>query len=627
MDHWQTEHILLGSGGHRPALRGYNLLSGKLTEVLQLPEGDSVYSIAACPEGGLLAIGTKAGRVYLLREQGTDGHTELYLAGELKCWGAVLSVCFAEPETLAIADTAGGLLLWQTGESGVQERLLESTAVLYALFRLDDDLLAGLTVSGELIVWDLSAERMVEVATISPPPAYVALVKPLYWAHEGVWVWPGQEGSIVVYSHKTGSVRVIGGHAGDVYAITVCGQELITIGAADCQIKRWRLGCDEPVATFGAPEAVISATVWDQKNSQILLVDASGRAAIYSWASGPLELVAVVPGQDYRVALGPEPAAFRSLLLHHEAETVKRLAQQADEQIARGRWDELEPTYQQIIDLRYPQVVCALRGRQARMRDDFLGEFTAYHKLARIVPHDQDGARNALRRYAELLELVWDLRGSLSLYQKLSALGPTHDGYLEKIHRLSDHVAAVQKQPYVIEAEIPLPLLVKAAIVSGRKLTGRYQLLSTGATECRADISVDEVMERHRHLVGSKPQSAAVHKMDLCWLSKDRKERTCAIVLSGEDHDLFPYLELVIRFFDIQRQTVLIRALVLNADAGSADGTAEQHNKTILDQLACIQNAPLLDSWCQTTYRDMRTAIRQLVTRGRAQRIHNWGIA
>lgn len=193
------------------------------------------------------------------------------------------------------------------------------------------------------------------------------------------------------------------------------------------------------------------------------------------------------------------------------------------------------------------------------------------------------------------------------------------DGYPQRIRRLSDLLAVMESQPCVIKTSVPLPLLVKAATVLGETFTGRYELRPAQAERCRVSISVEDVVEGYQRLITSKSPEAKAEKMVLCWLSKDRKEQTDAIVLNGIGHDPFPHLEVVIRFFDVQMWTVLASMIVLNADVTSEE-EVEQHNGAILDELQRAENAPLLDSWCQARYRDIRAVTRQLVTRGLARR-------
>ncbi len=612
---WQTTHILLGTGGSSPGLAAYDLLSNELIKVLPLTEGDSVYSIAVCPDDGTVAIGTKSGRIYLLGPSGSDLQVGLQTIEECETGAPVLSVCFVGPSTLAVSDVAGGFLLWQIGKSGLSERLWEGTAVVYGLFHPDSKHLAGLSMSGELLIWDLSMNQLVGTAAIPKPPEFAALIRPLYWPQEGLWVWPGQGGLVVTFDPRKGTVQTFRAHAGDFYAITICDGELITVGVADHQAKRWQPGRGELAATLEAPDGMISATVWGQRSSRILFVDKSGRAAIYCWSSEQLELVSTLPGRDYRAALGPDPAEFESARLHHQAEQARELARQADEQISRRRWDALEPIYQQLTDHGYPHVMLALRGRQAHMCDDPLGELRAYHELAGIIPHDQEGSRNALQRYAELLESVWNLQSALSLYQQLAAGGSGSNGYTEKIRRLSDLITVMESKPYVIEAEAPLSLLVEADTVLGEKFTGRYQLMSARPAWSHSCVSIDAVMKRYKDLVGAVPQSAHAEKIELCWLSRDKKERINTIMLGNGNIEPFPQFELVIRFFDVQMRTVLAPTIILNADVTNEEDV-EQHNRAILGQLQRAENAFLLNSWYQMRLRDIKIAIRQLVTRG-----------
>ncbi|MFC1762905.1 WD40 repeat domain-containing protein [Planctomycetota bacterium] len=617
MDVWQAEYILLGRGGTSPGLVTYNLLSGELTEILSLPQGDSVYSIVARSDHEIVVIGTKRGRVYLLAPPTSDRQGKQCILEQYEAGDPILSLCFVGPSTLAVSNVTGGIWLWEIGNNCHEQQLEKGISAVYALFHFNDEYLAGLSVSGELLIWDISTYQLVGTAAIPKPPEFTALVKPIYWKGEDLWVWPGHGGLIVLFNPEEGMVQVLRGHTDDVYALTICDEQLTSIGAVDCQYKHWRPGCDQPTTSLKAPDAVISITAWEQQASQFLLVDALGEAAVYSRSATQLEHVASLPGKDYRAILGPDPVRFESIRAHRESEKVRHLVKQAEELIARKHWDELESIYQQITDYGYPHVMLALRGQETHLRDDLLGELQVRYELATMIPHDQQGSEDSLRRYAELLESVWQLREAVALYQQLTEAGFRSNGYSERIRTLNDHLQAMRSTPYVVEAEESLPLLVEAATHLGVKFSGRYQIVAARAIQCQVCVSVDEVMDRYEHLIASKPREEKAEKVTLCWLSRDKQEQVNAIVLSDANPDSFTCLELIVRFFHINTQTIVIPTIVLNADV-SCGVDAKQHNHVILSQLQQLEDVVFLKSWSQTRYQNINMALRQLKTRGLA---------
>jgi hypothetical protein len=586
-----------------------------LADVASLGQGESVYSVDLWTQTETVALGTRSGKAGMLLPLTAREGGDIHASREYEGKASILSVCLVSATTLAIADAAGGQFLWHAEQGGRVDRLAGGGAIVYALFHPDNRRIAGLSVSGELFTWDLLTRELIDTVRVPKPPGRAALVRPQYWRHEDLWVWPSRSGVLVYYYNTQRTAEAICGHRGDFYAVTACGPELITVGANDRRLKRWRRGCRRPVGECEVSEPVISAVAWGGHRGQILLINESGRAGLYRWSNEKLALVKVLPGEDYRVAFGPDPASFESARQHHQIEVVGQLVEEADAQIAQGQWDQFESVCQRLSDSGYPQVTWALRGRRARIQDDLLGELQAYHELARIIPHDNDGSRESLVHYAGLLESVWQLRDALGLYQRLGALRSNNDGYADKIQRLSDCLGMIESSRGVIEAELPLSSLVKSAAVLGHKATGRYLLLGGGATRCRACLSIDEVAEKYACRSASKPQAPRIEKTELCWLSKGRQEHTPAIVIRSTDGGPFSHLELVIRFFDIQAQTVLMFTIVLNAQRASGNETTPQHNEAILDELARVYNGPMLNSWYHTVFDDIKWVIRQLVTR------------
>ena len=74
-DHFHQPSILLGTGGTSPGLIAYDVESARITRLLSLPPGQSVYAVGLSPDGSTIVVGTKAGAVHWLRRQdeGAEG--------------------------------------------------------------------------------------------------------------------------------------------------------------------------------------------------------------------------------------------------------------------------------------------------------------------------------------------------------------------------------------------------------------------------------------------------------------------------------------------------------------------------------------------------------------------------
>ena len=151
----QLQHnIFLGVGGKKPGMAVYDPNLHLLKRILSLPAGQSVYTIGMSDDSKLLAVGTKSGEIHQMALQPAAGDcsykTELLVSSVL---APVLSVCFLDEGTFAVSDIAARCLLCRPGQTG-PDKLPTGKRIICALFRLNDDHLAGLSTSGQLLIWN-----------------------------------------------------------------------------------------------------------------------------------------------------------------------------------------------------------------------------------------------------------------------------------------------------------------------------------------------------------------------------------------------------------------------------------------------------------------------------------------
>jgi hypothetical protein len=617
--------IPLGKGGPRPGLAAYDVFTGNVDEFLRLPPGGSVYAVSASPDGQTIAAGTKTGEIYYWPTPGEgDQENRSELVRRLAHGAPVASVCFVDASTLAVADTRGRCLLWPLREGAQPEGLPAGRRIIGSLVRLDSAQVAGLSVSGELVVWNWREKLIVRVLAAPPLPDFSALVAPVYWRSADTWVWPGRDGQMVFYEWRQGRLHTACGHLGDVYAIAACDEELLTIGRTDGRLKRWRAGCDEPVGDCAAPVGIIRAVLWGQCQFQVLLIDEAGRAGIYTWHGRRLEFERQLPGADYRVAVGPDLEEYRSAVRQRKAIRAQDLAGQAQEVVEQCQWDELEALCLQFAELGFEHVALALRAQAARGRDDLGAALQAYGKLRAILPPGHRGSRASLEQYAGLLEAVWRPGRALAAYQQLLEMAPADSGYQASVQRASDHARIIEGGSCVIETDVPLVSLVKAATTLGESFTGRYLIKEIGSpSTCQVSIAADELVQRYERIRQARPEVSLpqAEQVELSWLSSHRMDRVTTILFADKDSDRLGRLEFGIQFFDAGLQTVLAAVTVFNAGTCEGDLSIEQHNQAVLEQVQRITNGSLsTDGWLQMVHRTAIEAIRQLITKGQAGR-------
>ena len=168
---WQT--VLLGTGDSQP---GLDILypNGKVSRILNMPSGQSIYAIHRCTSNGSLALGTRNGQVLIISHS--------WGAGELKKQNliqgaAVLSLCWCGVQHLAVSDLAGRVLLWNIDDHTNPQFLDSKREIICALSIVKENLIAGLSISGSLYLWHPGKSEPISRFSSTPPPEKFALVK------------------------------------------------------------------------------------------------------------------------------------------------------------------------------------------------------------------------------------------------------------------------------------------------------------------------------------------------------------------------------------------------------------------------------------------------------------------
>ncbi|KPL24978.1 MAG: hypothetical protein AMJ75_02255 [Phycisphaerae bacterium SM1_79] len=622
------QNLFLGLGGEKPGVAIYDPNLHLLRRVLSLPAGRSVYAIGISDDGRLLAAGTSSGEMYRLVLEPAAGEyrykTELLTSSVS---APVLSVCFPDEGTFAVSDIAARCLLLGAGQTE-PDRLPTGNRIICALFRLDDGHLAGLSTSGDLLIWNRMESEIIQIVEApSPPVRLTALVKPVYWSEADRWVWPSRSGVIVFYSWSRNEVRAISAHAGDVYAILAYKNELLTMGI-DGSVKFWHAGADEPVGGCRGPGQVISAALWaDRQSRNLVLINREGKAGIYSWADDEIEFTEWLNGDNFRCAVGPDMQKVESGLRRQKAMRARELSVQIKDRIARRQMgSELDSRHQQLVQLGYEHVSWALRAEESKFNNDIVSELQCYGKLFELLSETDERIEGSLLRFADLLETLWQPEKAHAIFRHLAQRHADNNDYVESMARVSRYMRILEGSKYIIETDIPLPSLVGAATVLKKAFTGRFVVKNVEAPiHCGVIISADELVKKYVEISGTKPQQQLpkAEQVELWWLSNRTIEQVTTVIFAADESGYFSFLEVGVKFLNAANlQTVLVPVVIFKADKkANNEVSIEQHNRAILRQLQPIDNGDAsFNGWLRMVYANVRDSVRQLITRKVAQR-------
>ena len=493
-----------------------------------------------------------------------------------------------------------------------------------SLLQLDAECLVGLSSAGELLIWDWPQIDPVEILDVPPPAVLGALVRIVYWQAARSLVWPGQDGDLISYGLDTHQLQVIAAHQGDVYALTVINDDLLTIGRADGSLKCWQAGSEEPAACHQAPQGVVSAYGCDDMHPKMVLIDELGRAGMYEISEDPAHLVRWLAGRNYRMVFGPEPETLRLMIQKEEARRAEELAARANEEITRQRWCNLEDHYAQLDRLHYRHVALSLRGLEARSKNDFVSELRSHSELVDIIPHEHPGSESSLQRCAQLLESAWQLPSAYDLYRQLAQCRPDNETYAEAIERLSGYMNMLTTGRCVITPDIALSAVIESAILLSKQLSNRYLIESRSAVSCKSVFDADEFIEKYTQLCGDKTQMPTAKRMSLLWFAKGTFEETTTVLFTNESSDIYSHIELGMKFFNAQLQMILVPVVILNAGAKKDESLDERNASAILAELQQMRN-DAFKGWLEMVEHIMNQAVRRLITQKQAERMRRSG--
>lgn len=623
MKYWRTQDVLLGTGSNKPGIERYGTDSDQTERIHSLPDGESVYAVSISPDDRMLAVGTKKGFLHLITHEQEARNKQSYSVQRIIHGAPILSNCFLGPTNLAATDTAGRCLIWDIQDKPQPKKLLTGSGMVCSLFQLHDGSLAGISSEREFHIWNWSQNEIVRTLEIPKLPALSALVKPVYWRKAESWVWPGRGGDIVLYSTARDDIRTIRAHAGDVYAVMVSGDELLTIGRTDGCLKRWGANSDKPLGRCEAPHGVISAAIWGDREFKVLLIKDFGRAAVYSFTDGQLDLIRWLAGQNYRVVFGPDVEKYQSELRQKRSLHISELAAQIKDKIRRRDYGGFDCLHQQLVELGCKDISLELRAEEARSKDDIVVELKSFKELTESIPENENRTKSSRLRYGQLLEKVWQLGTAYNMYERLSEIYPADQGCLANVKRLGEYNKVIECGEYVIEADIPLIFLVESAAVVDKPFIGRYQIGVLGHEKTQGiTIAPESLVAKYEQVRQAAPKTPlpGSRQKKIWWFSAGKKKQVDIVIFTNPDSVFLNGLEFGIKFLNGGLQPVLIPVILFNAGEKSTIVSVKEHNESVFNKLSEIQSKDSSNKWLQVVHKSVSEAIGRLINKGLSER-------
>jgi len=619
---WQPDSAFLGRGGNAPRLEAFDRAFGPTGTVLDLPRRQSVYALDRSQDDQSLALGTRGALVFWVTKADDPVSPTPYSVACCVQGAGVLAVCFVSPSLLAASDTRGRCVLWEQGNVATPRQLVTGGRTVCSLLRLDDSRLVGLSTDGALLFWRPPSERLVRAVAGPPPPVRWALVRMVYWPAAHALVWPAEYGGLGLYRFGEHRSEWTVAHSGGLYALAVLDDDLISIGADDARLRRWRPDSNKPAGDYDAPPDVTGASALCDEEKRLLLVTKSGEARACSLESGDWRLSASVTGWEYRTVLGPGRVSLSTFEAHRREVQAEQLIR-----TIMGRIDQTGPEtngelHERLVEVGGRRQSLALRVEECRRQQDLDGELRACAQLAGLLSADDPTARDWLAYFAAHLEAMWQLEEAHALYGLILAADPGHE-VRQRWSRLAKYVAALRTGRSVIEPGIDLPRLFELATAVDRPVTGRFVVESFEAQswgdvrlapaaiveeyEATLRTSFEETLPPARYEQGQWLTSEQVEEIDLITFPHSGSER-----VAGPQYGL--------RVLASGLRTFTTPIVLLDVRELQGAGNSGQRNAQALSVLRWTQSSEAMNMWVTNVDRVVREALGRLMNRATAHR-------
>ena len=609
-----SSRVVLGSGGKTPRVAVLNADADRWEPVVELPPGHSVYSVALTPAGSNSVVAaTKAGRLFWLdvtqNSESSDGNE----CREFVQGAPVLAVCCLSPTACAASDVAGRCFIWHRDGGDEPMSLDTGGHVVCSLASPDQQTLAGLSTSGDLLYWQLPEGALSRTVSGPPPPRPFALANLVYWQQAQALAYPAADGLIAVHAFGARTVQGIAAHRGGFFALMIVDGTLLTAGWQDERVKRWCPDELRPVLDRRGPRRVLACAACCASDPQLFLLRESGDVCVFSVDGSQMELGRLVTGGSFRVIAGPSWDDIESHLAARRSEEAHALALQLEDDLGRLSSRDAEPQHARLIELGYKHVSLGLRAQQARAQGDLVAELRAYRQLAEVLPRDEVGIATSLRRYAAVLAQVWRLREAQVVLDWLTELGVDT---AEERQRLAPYLEALEAGGVVVVAEASPTLILDAAALLNEPVIGLLQVGDLKPVMCRgATLTADDIVSKYdqlRQADGREPLTAAVDRKGY-WLSRSGVEQAELVTFAAPSLLAADGVQAGLRVINADLQTVVV-PVVLFDPACATRGAGSLPN---FEEIAGSLSA---NGWLRELASVLNQALRRLVTKARSDR-------
>ena len=606
--------LILGAGGALPHVSSYDIDSGKIRTLIDLPHGHSVYSIDIDFAESMIAMGTRGGLIKIVSDPAKkegEGLTPLTLIQ-----GApLLSICWIGKAMLAASDSAGRCLLWKTDYEALPEPLEVKNGYICCLTKIDTDTLAGLSSTGDLHFWHLSDQQLFRVIKGPCPPPIKALVHMVYWPGRQALAWPSQAGHLGLFDPEKDEIELLHAHEGEFYAILEQGDNLLTAGMRDSRLKIWNAAADKPVRDYSIPGGIISMGTTGREKTRILFVGINGIATCYSLEKNKVRAIREIQGKDYRTITSPSWKKAQALHGRQRTTEIEQILTEIQSSIGRAEKSVIEALHTRLTDLGYEHVSLAVRADQASQSGDMVEAIRFSSALMNLLPKNTLKTCPSMEKYAGLLQEMWHFPEADALCKRIMDIDPGYPFTL-KSSKIEEFAKIINGKQWLIDPDIPIEQVIKTATIIRRPFSGRYVIKTLQPENSQIRLDPEAITKKYEQLRkenGKQDLPSAVIER-LVRISKTGVHESAYMMFGdGKTHNIRG-LQMVLQILPSDLGTVVMPVILFDWRDVLPEETVQESNERAEKALNNIRNNASSDQYLSAVYRAAKYALRRILT-------------
>lgn len=582
-DNEKKEAFILGSGGTAPGLFLYSTLTRQNDTLVKTVPPHSIYALGVEPETGMVAGGSRKGIIYL---QSTDKHpsdgSPYRLIPVINHGAPILSLLWLNKNSLAVTDTAGKCKIWSLERDSQPATLHTAENRVCSLAKIDENLMAGLTTSGNLFIWNYHNFHLENKIVLTEPPGKYSLVNLVYLASCSILAYPGKNGQLIVFSISTEKSASFFAHQGDFYALFGVRENLFSIGKEDCMLKIWHHEKPLPLKELPVSKNIIAADGIGQDPIKILTIDLSGKAEINRLSESGLELIGSVPGEHYRSVIRIRNHPPEKPLADPIKSEIESLIKKIQTCYGQNQVSESDKYHARIVELGFEHLSLGLKAEHEITAGNCTKALHFYHWLVKIIKKNDPAACRILHQYGMLLEKRWQIDEAYLVYKQILDL---NDNFPISMFYLPAKLPeTTEAQNWILNPDIPMHDVIEAATAINRPLSGRYLIKKLDERSIAdLEIQANEIAEKHNSQVNQRSQVDAflMNIEPVLFINNNGRQEAEIIVMDLSDQVEVSGLKFAVIFQTTCHGSILTPIILLECCAPGPATTPEQYNHDI----------------------------------------------